>query len=224
MSQDKYHLISNEPYTSELYGSLLEPAFNQVRESFVKQGIPNIPAHKIYSTLVLSALKGAYIGAIKAATKVAIHNINRDYSSQPNPKPPVDVYWFKYYTNPKRYPMMFRGLKQEIEVEVTYQSSLQIINTISKAIIPPQKVEFGGAVGLSLARSFCTNLITASTVYPTALVAFTDKEPEEIINKTIRRAGIGSIKASLRALGISVARSLLPSLTDTVTILLEIVA
>jgi len=220
----RYHLFSNEPYTSELYSGLLEPAFNQVRESYVAKGLAVVPKHRLINSLVTSSLKGAAIGAIKAMSMSAILNMNKDYDNHPDPKPPVDLYFLKYYTNPKRYPDMFRGVKPNMAIEMIFQAALKAVNTYSMFLVSPQNLEFHTTLGVSIARSFTSNFIASTTVYPLALFAFKYRDPEEVLKYTLRRAGVGSLTASLRTAGISVARSLLPSYKDMVTIALEIIA
>ena len=217
-----YTLLTDEPYTSEMYSSLLEPAFNQVRESYTLHNYRPIPRNKLTKQICKAACKGVFIGFLKATTKTAVKNMQHDYNQQEN-KGPIDLYFLSNYLNPKRYPVMLRGLTPELKVEVTYQVCQKSLATFSKYILRPTDMEFNQTLGIGFVRSFTSNLITASTVYPLSLQAFTDYSVEEILKKTFRRASYGSLMASFRSIGLSILSSLLPSQKQTFSVLLEII-
>ena len=225
MGEEKtnYTLLTDEPYTSELYSSLLEPAFNQVRESYTLHNYRPIPRNKLVKQMCKSAAKGVFIGFLKATTKTAVKNMQHDYNQQEN-KGPIDLYFLSYYVSPKKYPEMLRGLAPELKVEVTYQVCQKSLATFSKYIVRPQDMEFNQTLGIGFVRSFMCNLITASTIYPLSLQTFTNYSVEETLKKTFRRASYGSLMASLRSIGLSILSSLLPSQKQTLSVLLEIVS
>ena len=112
---------------------------------------------------------------------------------------------------------MLRGLKTELKVELTYQIYKSYITTFSKYLIFPKGDNLMTNLGFTFARSFTSNLIAATTIYPLALSRFTDKDSEEIIHKVTKRAGSGSVVAGLISSGISVLRSLLPSKSNLIS-------
>ena len=225
MGEEKtnFSLLTDEPYSSELYSSLLEPAFNQVRESYTQHNYRSIPRNKLLLQISKSAAKGVAIGFLKACTKTAVRNMDHDYEAQET-KGPVDLYFLSYYTNPKKYPEMLRGLGPELKVEMTYQVCRNSFATFSKYLVHPQDMEFHHTIGIGFVRSFTSNLITASTVYPMSLYSFTNASVEEILKKTIRRATYGSFMVALRSIGLSILSSLMPSQKQVLSVLTEIIA
>lgn len=223
MSEGNYTLLTDEPYTSELYSSLLEPAFNQVRESYTQYGLKLVPKNKLLKEVCKSAAKGAAIGLLKATTTVAVRNMNKDYEKQEK-KGPKDLFFINYYTNPKKYPEMLRGLTSELKVEMTYQSCQKSLAAVVKFLLHPMdpEPEFHQTLGIGFLRSFTSNLITASTVYPLSLYAFTDNSLETVLRKSLRRSTVGSVMASMRSIGLSILTSLLPRQRDMFAVLLEI--
>ncbi|EAY10487.1 hypothetical protein TVAG_483980 [Trichomonas vaginalis G3] len=218
-----YSFLTDEPYTSELYSSLLEPALNQVKESYTLAHKRPLTQKQILKIIVSSAAQGALIGFLTASTKVAIRNMTHDYESQEK-KGPKDLYFLQYYTNPKKYPSMLRGLKSQLKVEISYKTCQKSLNALSKIMINPSNLEFHQSLGFNLVRTFTCNLLTASTVYPLSLYMYTNTSAEEIMRKTLRRAGPGSFFSSLTSLGLSIVKSLMPSQKDTISVLMDIIS
>ncbi|EAY18230.1 hypothetical protein TVAG_122960 [Trichomonas vaginalis G3] len=218
-----YTFLTDEPYTSELYSSLLEPALNQVKESYTMSHKKPITREQIAKIIISSAAQGAAIGFLRASTKVAFGNMTHDYESQEK-KGPKDLYFLQYYTNPKKYPSMLRGLKSELKVEISYKTCQKSLNALSKILINPKNLEFHQSLGVSLVRTFTCNLITASTVYPLSLYLYTNHSAEEIMRKTLKHAGPGSLFSSFTSLGLSIVKSLLPSQKDTISVLMDIIS
>lgn len=219
----KYRFLTDEPYTSELYSNLLQPALTQIKDSYSNSQKRPITRDQVLKLIAISAAKGAGIGFLKSFTKVAFNNITNDYEKQEK-KGPKDLYFLNYYTNPKMYPSMLRGLKSELQVEITYQACRKTLNSLSKILINPTNLEFHKSLGVSLVRSFTSNLITASTIYPLSLYLYTNNSAEEIMRKTLKRSGPGSLFASLTSLGMSIVSSVMPSYKDTLAVLTDIVS
>ena len=206
----KFHLVNVEPYTFELYNNLLEPAFTTVEENYNKYGKKAITRENLYKGLCIAPIKGCFFGVWKSIFTVAWRNINNEYEKQ-DPRPPVDIFFIKYYTNPRNFPVMFRGLKSEMKVEVSNQISRCSICTFAKKLLPSKSDSFLTNVGISFARAFTANLITASTVYPMSLTCISKLDTDTVVKKTINRAGKGSFKAATFAVGLQIARSIMPS-------------
>lgn len=219
----KYRFLTDEPYTSELYSSLLQPALTQIKDSYSNSQKEPSSKDEVIKIIAISAAKGAAIGFLKAFTKVAVRNMTKDYEKQKH-KESKDLYFLNYYTNPKMYPAMLRGLKSELQVEMTYQACRKSINSMSRLLIHPTNLEFHKSLGVSLVRSFTSNLITASTIYPLSLYLYTNHSAEEIMRKTLKRSGPGSLFASLTSLGLSIVSSVMPSYRDTLAVLSDIVS
>ena len=213
----RFHLVTTDPYTSEIYSDLLEPAYNAIRDSYLQA--KRRPITKSFSkTIIYAPIKGVIIGAIRSVFKTAYNNILEDYthlSEQLKQKrqksPPIDIYFIRYYTNPYNYKRMLRGLKSELLIETTYQATRYTLSTITKIKIRPQLQSVTSNLTFDLARAYLTNTITASTVYPTVQYLFTNRTMDQIISKSIRRASIGSLAAAFGSLGLSLVKSVLPS-------------
>ncbi|KAK8889261.1 hypothetical protein M9Y10_034007 [Tritrichomonas musculus] len=214
---NQFHLVNVEPYTSEMYSALLQPSMQILEKNYAQYGKKQFTKENFIKSLVIAPIKGIAFGINRSVISVAFHNINQDYQDTPDPKPPKDIFFLKYYTNVYNYPQMLRGLKTELKVELTYQIYKSYITTFSKYLIFPKGDNLMTNLGFTFARSFTSNLIAATTIYPLALSRFTDKDSEEIIHKVTKRAGSGSVVAGLISSGISVLRSLLPSKSNLIS-------
>ena len=210
MTHAKFHLVNVEPYTSELYSNLLEPAFTTIEDNYNKYGKKPITRENLYKGLCIAPIKGCLFGVWRSLFTVAWKNINHEYEKQ-DPKPPIDIFFIKYYTNPRNFPVMFRGLRAEMKVEVMFQMCRCSLGTFAKYLVPSKSDSFLTNVGISFGRAFTANLISASTVYPLSLNYVSKLDTDQIVKKAINRAGRGSLKTATFAVGLQIARSIMPS-------------
>ena len=220
----RFHLVTTDPYTSEIYSDLLEPAYNTIRDSYLKAKRKPISLSPS-KTFIYAPVKGALIGALRSIVKTAYRNILADYTQlsakrkqNGQKSPPIDIYFIHYYTNPYNYKRMLRGLKSELLIESTYQATRYTLSTISKIKIRPQLQSVTSNLTFDLARACITNTITASTVYPAVQYLFTNRSMDIIVSKSIRRATIGSLAAAFGSLGLSLVKSVLPSYRKIVSV------
>lgn len=207
----RFYLVNVEPYTSELYNNLLQPAFSAFEEKYVTYGKKSLTRENLYKTLCIAPIKGCFFGAWRSLFKTAWFNMNQDYEALQDPRPPKDIFFMKYYTNPRKYKDMLRGYKPELKIEVIYQMCRQSLATYAKYLVPSKSDSFVANVGISLGRAFTTSFITASTVYPLAMHKIGHYDTEVIIKKTIRKAGSGSLRTALINVGMQMAKSIMPS-------------
>lgn len=216
-NHNQFHLVNVEPYTSEMYSALLQPSMQILEKNYAQSGKRPFTKDYFIKSMMIAPIKGIAFGINRSVITIAFHNIDEDWKSHPDPKPPKDIFFLKYYTNIYKYPRMFRGLETELKVELTYQIFKNYISTLSKFLIYPKSNSFATNLGFTFARGFTSNLIAATTIYPIALSTFTDKDSDEIIQKVTRRASSGSLLTGLISCGISVARSIAPSYKKVVT-------
>ncbi|OHT04523.1 hypothetical protein TRFO_27966 [Tritrichomonas foetus] len=208
---NQFHLVNIEPYTSEMYSALLQPSLQILEKNYVQYGKKPMSKENFTRSLLIAPIKGVAIGASRSIFTIAFQNINNEYKESPEPKPPIDIFFLKYYTNFKNYPRMLRGLSTELKVECSYQCFKNTISTFSKYLINPKSDNFMTNFGFTFARAFTSNLITATTIYPVSLSLYTNKDSEEIVHKVMKKAGTGSFVTGMITGGISIARSMLPS-------------
>ena len=216
-NQNQFHLVNVEPYTSEMYSALLQPSMQIFEKNFAQSGKKMYTKENFLRSLLIAPIKGIAFGINRSVITIAFHNIDEDWKAHPDPKPPKDIFFLRYYTNIYKYPRMFRGLETELKVELTYQISKNYISAFSKFLFYPKSDNWMTNLGFTFARGFTSNLLAATTIYPIALSAFTDKDSEEIIQKVTKRASSGSVLTGLISCGISVARSIAPSYKKLVT-------
>ena len=216
--EEKFHLVNVEPYTSELYDSLLRPAFESVRQSYLKYGKRKILQADLMKKIAETTVRGCLIGTSRSIFTVAKRNLRKQYDSRKDPNIPIDIFYIKQYTDPKNFPTIFSGLKSEIAVENSYQIGKGIISTLSKYYFSVPSNSFLASLGVVLGRAYASTFISSLTIYPTAMELFTNKDTEEIIMKSIRRATVGAVTASLLSVGISILQSVLPSYKKIIAI------
>lgn len=214
--------LTNEQDNFELYSNLLDPAFEQIRDSYIQVKTKEISNSELLSLLCEDICKGILFGSFKAASKTALKNTAKDYKKQRN-KVPYDLFLIKNYTNFGNYPNLLRGFLPDAKVEVSYQITNRLLGTVAKSIIRYDNLDFSSKIGIDFGRSFCTSFLTATTIYPLAQALYTEQSTEQIIRKTIKRASIGAFIYGVRSVGISLARSMLPSYNDTLSVLIELI-
>ena len=211
MNAKKLSIVNIDPYTSELYSSLLEPAFESVQKRYVEYGNKKIQKQELFQRIIVSSIRGGIIGASRSIFTTAMRNMHKDYKSQDDPKLPIDIYFIQQYTHLKNYPKMLRGLDSNLKVECSYQIGKNVLSTLLKYYYYYPSNKFMTNLGLAFGRTYASTFLSSVTVYPTALKLFTDLNMEEIFTKSARKASIGSIKNSLISVGISIVRAVLPS-------------
>jgi hypothetical protein len=205
-------IVNVEPYTSDLYETLLAPALKQLEESYLRYGRRVLTKEQLYKALGTGPIKGIAFGIYRSFWAVAWHNVRRAYTSDdPATRPPIDIFFFKYCTNRRNYRDMFSGFLPQCETEIAYQMSRNSLSAFAKYLLPAKSDSFVSTLGFNFARGFGTNLITALTVYPLAQYAFLGGDQETILRRTLRRAGSGSLKSALASVGLQIALSILPS-------------
>ncbi|KAH0788006.1 hypothetical protein GPJ56_008107 [Histomonas meleagridis] len=216
--EEKFHLVNVEPYTSELYDSLLRPAFESVRQSYLKYGKRKILQGDLMKKIAETAVRGCLIGTSRSIFTVAKRNLKKQYDSRKDPNVPIDIFYIRQYTDPKNFPQIFNGLKSEIAVENSYQIGKGIISTLSKyyGYIPSES--FMTTLGVVLGRAYGSTFISSLTIYPAAMKLFTNTDTEEIARKSIKRATVGAVTASLISVGISICQAVLPSYKKIISI------
>jgi hypothetical protein len=208
----RFDLVNVEPYTSELYSTLFEPSVKTLGESYLHRVRHVLTRDALYKALLLSAGRGVLSGVSRCVFTVAMHNLSQDYRAQSkSERPPIDIFFLKYYTTPSYYPRMFRGLTTELKIEVPFYMCRDSLATFAKYVVPSKSDSILTNIGISLGRSFVTHCITAVTVYPMSLYTFGKLDTETLLSRTMHKAGSGSIKAALVAVGMQLGTSIFPS-------------
>lgn len=211
MDARKISIVSVDPYMSELYSSLLEPAFESVQRRYVEYGNRKIQKHELLQRVMTSSVRGAIIGASRSVFTTAMRNMHSDYKKENDPKLPIDIYFIQQYTHLRNYPKMLRGLNANLKVECSYQIGKNALSTLLKYYYYYPSNRFVTNLGLAFGRTCASTFISSVTVYPAALKLFTNMNTEEIFTKSARKASIGTIKNSIISVGISIGRAVLPS-------------
>jgi hypothetical protein len=206
------YLVNLEPYTSELYDILIVPALKEFEQMYVTYGRRTITKAQLLKALGMAPLRGVFYGCYRSVLSVVWQNSRSAWEDQPlDLRPPVDIFFLKYYMTPKNYPKLAKGLIPHMKVEIAYQANRSALSAFAKYLFPFKGESFITNASFSIARSFGTNLITAATVYPMAMSAFQGFDEETIIKKTINRAGWESVKSALATVGVQIAASIMPS-------------
>jgi hypothetical protein len=205
-------IVNVEPYTSDLYATLLAPALKELEESYLRYGRRILTKEHLYKALGTAPIKGIAFALYRSFWAVAWGNVVHAYNSaDPATRPPVDIFFIKYFANTKNYGQLFQGFLPHCKTEVAYQMSRNSLAAFAKYLLPARSSSFVSTLGFNFARGFGTNLITAVTVYPVALWGFGGADQDTILTKTLRRAGYGSLKSALATVGLQIALSILPS-------------
>jgi hypothetical protein len=208
----RFDLVNVEPYTSELYSTLFEPSVKTLEENYVRRVSHVLRREDLYKAMLFSSAKSVLLGVSRSVFTVALRNITLDYQSQPrHDRPPVDIFFLKYYTNPRNYTQMFCGLSSELKVEISFAMCRGALASFAKYVAPSNSDSFLTNIGVSLGRTFSTYWITAFTVYPLSLYSFANCDAETLMNRTFHKAGSGSVKAALMTVGFQIGSSVFPS-------------
>jgi hypothetical protein len=211
-TQPLFDFVNVEPYTSDLYATLLAPALKDLEVSYLRYGRRVLTKDHLYKALGTAPIKGIAFAVYRSFWAVAWGNVAHAYDScDVGNRPPVDIFFVKYLTNTKNYRQMFHGFLPHCKTEIAYQMARNSLAAFAKYLLPVRSDSFVSTIGFNFARGFGTNLITAVTVYPVALWGFMGADQDTILTKTIRRAGYGSLKSALATVGLQIALSILPS-------------
>lgn len=210
---DEFHLVNVEPFTSELYNTLVEPSLSNLESRYVEYARRPLTRENLYKALCVAPIRGCGFAIWKSFISVTWHNVKADYEKQ-NPKPPIDMFVLRSYVDLTNYPTICSGLTKELKIETLYQMTRASLGTFAKYQIPSKSDSIWTNIGITAGRSFVTNVITSSTIYPTSLYAFGGYDAETVFQKVLTRTTRSSVKNAGIAVGIQALRSLMPSYSN----------